>query len=67
MYTKSCLFNARSGIFSNKLTNSFRFLKFVYFLLDPGTNPVPKPECITVLVPVRKKSFGSCGIGSATL
>jgi hypothetical protein len=25
------------------------------FMLDPGTNPVPEPECIAAPVPLRQK------------
>ncbi len=52
---EACLFNA---LFLRKLASNFYFLTFVlHFSLDPGSNPAPESECITVQVsvPLRQK------------
>jgi hypothetical protein len=43
-----------AALFPRKLASNFRLFTFVLqFMLDPGPNPVPEPECITV--PLSKK------------
>jgi hypothetical protein len=45
-----------AALFPEGWTLIFGFLTFVlHFMLDPGPNPVPEPECITVPVPLREK------------
>ncbi len=41
---------------SQKVSLILDFFTFIlHFMLDPGPNPVPEPECITVPVPLRQK------------
>jgi hypothetical protein len=62
--TKSCLFNVRSSIISQKVGLSFLyFVTFLHFILDPDRNPdtepepdpEPEPYCIPVPAPLRQK------------
>jgi hypothetical protein len=54
---KSCLFNVRRSIISQKIGLSlFEFLFFFHFMLDldPNLAPAPEPQCIPGQVPIRQ-------------
>ncbi len=58
---KSCFFNVRSSIVSQKFGLTFLIFWLLcsvfHFILDPDPNPVPEsePKCIPVPVPLCKK------------